>query len=242
MSTDLRRRVVVFASLVLSIAPRLSAQMTGSRDEPVIEAAGHGEARVAPDRATVGVSVETKGSTAAAVGAANAVIQRRILDTLRAMGYSGAQVSTVGYSVSPDYEPAVVNGPPKRRGYTARNAVEVKVAQLDRIGSVIDAALARGATGVDDITFDVANRDAPRQAALTDAVVHARADALTLAKAMGGTLGRLIALTTQEQQPGYPRLMAQAARSVTQVETSITPGALSVDASVIGRWQFVPAP
>jgi uncharacterized protein YggE len=205
-----------------------------------VEVAGHGEVHVAPDRATVVLSVETKGVTAAAVASANAGIQRRVLDTLKALGYSGTQVSTVSYNVQPNYEP-VPNAPePRQHGYIAQNTVRVTVAQLDRVGGVIDAALARGANGVDQLNFEVSNTDAPRRAALADAVAHARADADVLAQSMGGTIGPLIAVTTQEQPSVYPRVAYALARN--REATPITPSEITVEASITARWQFVPKP
>jgi uncharacterized protein YggE len=241
------RQVIEIATLISSVGSTIGAQTSVSRDkppldEPVVEVAGHGEAHVAPDRATVIVSVQTKGLAAAQVAAGNARVQRRVLDTLRALGYSGAQVSTISYNVEPNFEPVPNAREPRQRGYIARNAVRVKLTQLDRIGTVIDAALARGANGVEDVVFEASNTDVPRQAALANAVAQARADATVLAKGMGGALGRLVALTTQDQlvyaaSAGYAHRRFQLAD-----ETPITPTDVTVERSVIARWQFVPTP
>ena len=145
------------------------------------------------------LSVETKGPAAATVAAANARIQRRVLDTLKALGYSGAQVSTVGYNVEPDYEPVAQRPQPKQVGYVSRNTVQVTLTQLDRVGPVIDAALARGANGVQDIAFDASNTDEPRQRALAQAYGQRARDATAIATSMGGTLGRLVSVPPQRQ-------------------------------------------
>jgi len=211
----------------------------------VVEVAGHGEARVAPDRATVVLSVQTKGLTAAQVAAANARLQRLVLDTLRALGYSGSQVSTIGYNVEPNYEPVPNALGPRQRGYIAQNTVRVRVTQLDRVGSLIDAALARGATGVEDVEFEASNTDAPRQAALADAAAQAKTDATALAKAMGGTLGRLVELTTQVE-PVYPRAFDLAPHNRSSYmmasETPITPTEITIQSAIVARWEFLPTP
>jgi uncharacterized protein len=102
-----------------------------------VEAVGSGEVRIAPDRATLLLSVETKGASAALVAGANARIQHAVLDTLAALGLRGTDVSTQSFNVAPDYEPT----PQGRRpaGYVARNAVIVRFADLTRIGAAIDA-------------------------------------------------------------------------------------------------------
>jgi uncharacterized protein len=246
VTNNLLRRFIVVATPTASVSSTVVAQTSVSRDkrldEPAVEVAGHGEAHVAPDRATVVISVQTKGLAAAPVGAANARIQRRVLDTLRVLGYSGTQVSTISYNVEPNHEPVPNASEPRQRGYIARNAVRVKLTQLDRIGTVIDAALARGANGVEDVVFEASNTDAPRQAALAEAAARARADAVALAKGMGGVLGRVVAVTTQDE-PVYPRIAAYAPRRFALApETPITPTDVTVEASVIARWQFVRTP
>jgi hypothetical protein len=118
--------------------------------------------------------------------------------------------------------------------------VQVTLTQLNRVGPVIDGALARGANGVQDIAFDASNTDVPRRVVLAQAVADARADATAIAKPMGGSLGRLVSITTQDE-PGYPRAFLARARAGfgASAETPITPGEITVEASVIGRWQFV---
>jgi uncharacterized protein YggE len=248
VTNNLPRWFIVVAALTTSSGPTIGAQTSVSRnepalDEPVIEVAGHGVARVAPDRATVMISVQTQGLAAARVAAGNARIQRRVLDTLRTLGYTGAQVSTISDNVEPNYERLANVTERRQRGYIARNAVRVKLTQLDRIGTVIDAALARGANGVEGVVFEASNTDAPRQAALADAAAQARTDAMALAKSMGGLLGRLVDVTT-EDRPLHTRFdQAYASREFSlEVVTSITPCDVTVERSIIGRWQFVPAP
>jgi uncharacterized protein len=244
--TGIRSWLLATAICVVAPATSLGAQsIPGRQDtilaEPVIEVSGHGETRVVPDRATVTLSVETKGPNAAAVASANARVQQRVLDTLKALGYSGAQLSTVGYNVQPNYEPVANANQPRQVGYISRNTVQVTLTQLDRVGPVIDGALARGANGVQDIAFDASNTDAPRRVVLAQAVANARADATAIAKAMGGTLGRLVSITTQDE-PVYPRLFPARARVMYDASAAspINAGEITVVASVTARWQFVP--
>jgi uncharacterized protein len=243
MRTDIPNRVLWSALFAAATTTSLYAQAPMGREpassvEPFIEVVGHGEIHVPPDRATVILSVETKGPVAAAVAAANARIQRRVLDTLKALGLSGTLVSTVGYNVEPDYEPVTNTPQPKQTGYVSRNTVQVTLTQLDRVGPVIDAALARGANGVQDISFDASNTDEPRHRALAQATASARGDATAIATSMGGTLGRLILVSTQGQlRPMQLSQVKVAYRS--EAATPINPGEITVEASVTGRWQFV---
>jgi uncharacterized protein len=210
-------------------------------EPPYIEAVGRGEARVAPDRATLALVVQTKGPTAAAVASQNTRIQSRVLDTLRALGYTGDRVSTLSYHVGPNYEPTPREA--RQVGYVARNAITVRVERLNEIGALIDAALARGATQVDGVRFESSRADSARHAALADASAKARADAEAVARAMGGSLGPLVDASTSDSWPRPTRMTRVTGVGVGGGEmTSITPGTLDVYATVLARWRFRPSP
>jgi uncharacterized protein YggE len=236
--------LVLLSALLLPLSLR-AQEPPRPGGPPYIETSGDGIGRVAPDRATVVLSVETKGATAAAVAATNARIQQRVLDTLRVLGFAGAQVSTVGFNVQPNQE-YLPRGGIRKQGYLARNAVRVRLTDLTRIGNVIDAALARGATGVEDVEFEATNATSARNAALAEAAEHARSDAAALAQAFGGTLGPLLTLSTVDDGSYVPtRRRVNAASVVGYGEgggTPIAAGDLTVQLSIFARWAFVQGP
>jgi uncharacterized protein YggE len=208
--------------------------------EPRVETSGHAEVRIVPDKATVVLSVQTKEQTAAKAASANARIQQRVLDTLRTLGLAGRQLSTVNYNVSPNYDQTPQG--PRQNGYIATNSLRVEVAQISRIGTVIDASLARGATNVENVEFSSTHTDSARAAALTQAVAQARADADALARALGGKLGTLMEVSTG--MPNVQPLMMQRgfAAKASSDATELSPGDIVVPADVTVRWRFVPSP
>jgi uncharacterized protein YggE len=234
-------RVLPLAVAMLPLSRVVTAQeITRSSPSapPYIEAIGRGQAQVAPDRATITFVVETKGAAAATVAAQNARIQDRVLDTLRALGYTGDRVSTRNYHVGPNYEMTARER--RQVGHVARNAMTVRITRLADIGALIDAALARGATQVEGVAFESSRGDSARHAALADAAAKARADAEAVARAMGGSLGALLDATTSGDVSAMARLRRIEAAG--DAFTPITPGALQVHATVLARWHFRPAP
>ena len=236
LSTLVAAGVLAVPALAQIVAPHAPI---GVGDTATIETSAQREVNIAPDRATIVLAVETRAASASFAAQANAKAQRTVLDTLRAIGINPSQISTSGYSVQPNYE-GTSQGGNVREGFVARNAITVRLTQLDRVGAVIDAALARGATNVSSVSFDASNTADARRLALADAAAQAKADAATLAKALGGTLGPLIMATTQVSRPGpYPQMFA-AGRAAT--ETPIMAGDIIVSATVFARWAFVPTP
>jgi uncharacterized protein YggE len=187
-----------------------------------------------PDRATLTLSVETKGAGAAAAASANAALQSAILDTLAKLGFRTPEVSTQRFNVAPNYEVGTQGR--SQDGYLARNSVIVRINDLTRIGPVIDAALARGATGVGNLEFTSSAADSATRVATRLAVTKARAQAEAMAAALGGELGSLRHATTAANEV---RFVAMAASSSRMGNTPITPAEVVISASVLTRWHFV---
>jgi len=235
----MRRTDFLILGLALVVAGTQAAAQAVQSSAPSISVSATGEAHVSPDRATIFVGVQSRGATAAAAGADNARRQRAVLDTLRALGISGDRVSTMNYNVSPEMQYSPNNSaPPKVVGYTVTNTVRAEVAKLEDVGRVIDAALGKGANELSSLQFSSSKADSARRAALAAAVSNARADAETLARAAGGTLGQLVEISTGE--PPIRPIAMPMARLATQGSTPIEPGQQTVDASVSVRWVFIP--
>jgi hypothetical protein len=161
-----------------------------------------------------------------------------VLDTLRAVGLTSEQLSTVNYNVSPEmqYSP---NGqtPPKVVGYVVTNSVRAELRRLEDVARVIDAALAKGANEVSSLQLYSSKADSARRAALASAVADARADAEALARAAGGSLGMLIELTSVES-PIRP-VAVTGMREMAVAKTPIEGGTQTITATVTARWTLL---
>ena len=237
-------RRLVSVALVAGSVGRLSAQGPVSAVSPAvpqISTTATGESKVQPDRATISFGVETRRPTAAQAGTDNARRQRAVLDTLKKLGLTDAQLSTAGYSVTPEMRYDTKQ--PQVTGYIARNIVQADVRRIEQVGTLIDAALGAGANVVNSLRFFSSRADEARRLALADAVGKARSDAEAMAKAAGGGLGPLIEMsTTGPARPMYEEVaMARMAASDSAV-TPIDPGEQTITVFVSARWTFLAAP
>jgi uncharacterized protein len=196
-----------------------------------------------PTFATLTIGVITKADNAVAAASQNATRMASTMNALRQAGIAATDISTQGYSLEQAYD----NQGRHRDGFTARNALQVQVKQIDRIGAVIDAAIAAGATEISSIQYGSTQMDEARRSAMTEAVRRARADAALIATAAGGSLGRLISITSSSNvPPAYGRLMSEvvvtAAMSPAPPTNVVAPNELSAVATAYGRWEFVAGP
>lgn len=237
-------KLATFLALSAVASPLAAQQPPGPVPPPQIVTSGEGEAQVTPDRARVHIAVETRGQTAAAAAAENARIQRAVLDRLRALGIPAERLTTVGFSVQPEYGQNRDGNPEQPRviGYVARNTIRADVHNMAQVGPVIDASLAAGANSLGGLEMYSSREDAVRREALANAVRAARADAEAMATAAGGRLGPLLDLTSGGFfRPPQPYNQMARGAAMQEANTPIVAGEQTLRANVMGRWQFVPS-
>jgi uncharacterized protein len=214
------------------IAPAASAQeRVAPSERPSIVTSGEGIVKMAPDRVWVSIAAESRARSPRDAQRANADAMSAVLGRLKGAGLPADAIRTSGYDLQPEFDYA--NGKQTLRGYVARNAIDVRVDDIARVGEILDLAVGSGATSVSGIRFDLKDRSAAEREALKRAVADARARADAAASGAGLTIDRVVRI---EEQRGYvqePRPMAMrrdlAAESA---QTPITAGELEVRATV----------
>ena len=244
----MRRSLVVVALSICAFSSGSIAQAPApSAKEPELTASGHGETRLAPDYAYVTIGVTNQAQNAVDAASENARRFESILGALHSFALNDRQLLTSRYNLTQNYE-YPKNAPPKPSGFTARSTIRAEVRRLEDLGKLIDASIASGATEVSGVQFLASNTDEARRSAMTEAVRQARADADAMARAAGGTLGRLIALNSggisQPIYSGRDNVVVTGAMLMSggAPPTNIVPGDLVVTAQVFARWEFVAGP
>jgi uncharacterized protein YggE len=228
----------------LAAAP-LAAQAPGVAPSTLSSIRVSGEARVTarPDRVQIDLGVQTQAPQSKDAAAANARALDAVLAAVRKAAGPGAQIKTVSYSLSPNYQYHTGGGEPTITGYTAVNVVEVQLDELARIGDVLDAATRAGANRVQGIQWTLRDQDAVRAEALRQAATRARAEAEVLAGALNLKILRV--LTVEESSPQIVPVRAMAGARVAvasaEVPTPVESGTLDVSANVTLTVEVGPA-
>ncbi len=197
---------------------------------------GHGEIKVKPDIARLTAGVTTQDKDQAAATQDNARKMTALIAAIKSLKIADKDIQTQGYSVSPQYDYG--NGhAPILTGYQVTNSVQVTLRDLPLAGVLIDRATAAGATQVDGVTYDLSDRAAAQDEALTRAVTDARRRAKTMADALGVSLGNPLSLNDGEAvtvQPLFvPQMrMARAMVADAAPETPIATQDITVTADV----------
>lgn len=236
---------IVFLLLLLLLPSAAGAQEPVQENTVTVSATGF--SRQAPDQAVLLLAVESFAATAQEATRANASKMDALLAALRRLGIGGDKVRTTSYDLHPEYdfrrEPEPRQpGEDRLIGYRAVNMVQVTIDDVDRVGAIIDAAVAAGANRVAGLSFQIRDPETARRAAVKEAVAKARAEAETVAQALGRRLGPALAVsTTGFLPPPRPLQVFEAAARMPSVPTPIEPGALEVAATVTATFRLDPA-
>lgn len=207
-------------------------------DGPTVVVTGTGRVRRAADIAQATFVVEGVRDTAAEARSVAASAAASVLAALGAVGIGGDDVRTAGIDVTPNWEHE--GNRPVRKGFTVSNRIAATIRDLEQVGTALDAALESGATGLDGVTFELAEAGPAETEARRLAVEDARARASTIAAAAGMTLGSLVGIAEGGPPVPFPRReMRMAAMAAdTFATTPVLPGSIEVAVSVTAEWEL----
>ncbi|MBT8088097.1 MAG: SIMPL domain-containing protein [Gammaproteobacteria bacterium] len=165
---------------------------------------GTGFASVAPDRATLQMSIVAREPTLAAAQEAAAAVTNKVLEMTDRMDIDRDQVDTTGASVRPDYRWNRQKEEQELRGYIAERRISVEVEDLEKLGVVVEGAVDAGVNQVSPPQLDSSKRKATYRQALSAAARDAKANALQLTDALGAELGPVISINSGSSEPRPP--------------------------------------
>ncbi len=213
-------------------APALAQVAPHAPEAPVVVTTGEAVIKRVPDRAWVTITAESRARTPREAQRLNAEAMSSVMARLKSFALEPNAIQTSSYGVQPEYDYA--NGRQTLRGYAARNSVEVRVDDLARLGEIMDAAVASGATSVAGVRFDLRDRTAAERDALKQAVADAKARADAAASGAGMRVDRVLRIEEQRSgpmPPPRPLVMAMRAEGA-EATTPIAPGELEIRSQV----------
>jgi uncharacterized protein YggE len=182
-----------------------------AQSEGQITVTGEGRVSAVPDMAIITMGAVAEAKTAKEAMDETSEITRAILDRLTALEVAARDVQTSDLSLSPVWtNRAEPNGQPRIDGYQASNQVTVRIRDLAKLGTVLDAVLTDGANGLGGLQFSLSDPEPLINDARRAAVADARAKAELFAEAAGVQLGAIISLSESGGYMPRPEMMSMA--------------------------------
>jgi uncharacterized protein YggE len=232
------RLIAIFLILVVAAVGAVSAASDSTDNDKVIHSTGTGNIIGTPDRAQVTFSVQTENTDVKQAQADNAAKMNKVIDALTSAGIPRDALKTTGYNIYPVYEDSNGILTPKIKTYQVTNTLTVTLHDVSRTGEVIDIAVANGINQASSIQFMLSDEQSRvlRTRALQDAVSRARADADTVAAAMGTAI---TGVKNADINAGYSPVLYQnyqydavGAAMKSAAPTPVQPGDITVTATV----------
>jgi uncharacterized protein YggE len=166
----------------LSLSPAGAAEAPAS---PTVSVEAEGKVLAKPDMATLNLDVETQAANAEAASTENASRAQGLLASLKKVLGPEDKVRTLSFRVLPLRVRRDKSHPLEIKGYQALHRFQVQVKDLDRLGRVLDTALASGAAQINGPYWGHSRLEELQREAAVDAFNRARRLAEVLAQAAG---------------------------------------------------------
>jgi len=204
--------------------------MPPPRPPRTVSVSGEGKVSVAPDSASFTVGVEATAKTVAAASAEVNGKMKAVLDAVARAGVAAKDVRTVRYDVTVD-RPWKDGKQQPVAGYRVSTAADVKVRELPRLGTILEAVTAAGSNQLQSLRMERLDPKPQQLEALALAYAAAREKAKAIAIAAGVELGEFAQVSEQGvshrpvMAPTMARSMAADAAPVPVAEGELEYGA-----------------
>jgi hypothetical protein len=179
--------VLAVLAFVLSACGPTTVNQAAPENLRTLDVSGIGVVYLTPDIVYINIGVNTQRENAAEAVSINKDQTSAVIQAIKDFGVDPKDIRTTNFSIwsNPQYDPA---GQVIGTNYTVDNTVYVTIRDIDKLGNLLDAAIAAGANSIYSIQFDVEDKSEANQEARAKAVEEAKAQAQDLADVAGLTL------------------------------------------------------
>lgn len=240
----MKKSLAILAVLALfGASAGLSSEAVNVNNEKgTISVNTNANVEIAPDVAEISFAVKTSDlKSMQKATLANKEISDKVFAELKSMidTKNGDYIKTSDFSANPVY--SYQNSKKNFEKYEVSNRVIVHTKSIDKVGNMIDNAIAAGATNVDNLSFSISNYEVQCNDLISIAAKKAKTRAEVIAQSLSTSLLGINNISTSCSTNNYnpPRLyMAKnmiadvAAESAIAGGTSISNGVIKVNATV----------
>ena len=190
-----------------------------------------GEVYTKPDLALTTFSVVTEAKTVEDAMKENTEKMNEVIESVKSEGVESKDLKTTTFSIRPRYEwyenEKSLYYPEGERvlvGYEIQQSLQVKIREMDNIGSILEGATSKGANEVGNLQFTVEDEDRAKEEARNDAIKEAKEKAQSIASQLGVKLIKIISFNEGSSSPRYYGIesamgVGDSSVSVPQIET-----------------------
>lgn len=226
-------RLSLFVSSLLAVTLLAGCQpVPSNEDTRTVTVSGEGEIAVAPEIATVRLSIEARDPDLAAAQQQASQVVDAVLVLAAEIGVGKDALQSTQLRVHPEFD--WHEGRQTLRGYLVQREIRVELEDVAKLGPLLERAMRAGVNNISAPELDVKDPRKLHREVLQLAAADAEANAEALARTLGAELGGIRRLHAMEG--GMPEPMAEIqmmrAKDAAGAEQSYTAGRITVRARV----------
>ncbi|EPC00972.1 hypothetical protein L861_15555 [Litchfieldella anticariensis FP35 = DSM 16096] len=255
--THSRNLSLILGTLLLGVLMATGAQ---AQDDESRDSRLHVQAQttldVVPDRATLNARLwertpaiairEDTQSDPEALREARDRLEERTGDLIRTLKQAGLESESIragSLNVRPEYIPGPRHGNDERDQLVRtqlERPITLTIKDIEQLPTILDALTQAGVNALDGVEYDLSDRDAATDRALTQALEKARHKAELMAETLGISLGKIVHVRESQAPIFAPRMMAMRADAMESqgAAPEYRPGKISIDAGVEVSWEI----
>lgn len=192
------------AILILAVLFMTTSYSQEVKQIPTINVSGEGKVKVAPDQASISISIETKGTKADDVKRENDKKMDAVLKFIKNSNIAKEDYQTQRVSLNPNYDYEK-----KKHNYIATQTVQILLKDLSKYDALMEGLVDEGINRIDNVEFKTSKLKELQSDARKLAVKDAKAKAEDFVSVLGQKVGKAILISdnTQSYVP-QPRIYA----------------------------------
>lgn len=175
---------------------------------PMINVSGEGKIQIAPDQASISISIETKGNNAVDVKKENDTKMDAVLKYIKSMNLPKEDYQTQQVSLQPNYDYEK-----KKHNYMATQTLEILMKDLSKYDVLMEGLVNAGVNRIDNVQFKSSKLSQIQSDCRKLAIKNAQSKAEDFVLVLGQKVGNALTITDNSQ--GYsPQPIMYAMKSM----------------------------
>jgi len=204
------KKAIVFFTLLFMAMSYAQEQ----KQVPMISVSGEGKVKIAPDQASISISIETKGTKADDVKKENDKKMDAILKFIKKSNIAKEDFQTQRVSLNPNYDYEK-----KKHNYIATQSVQILLKDLTKYDELMEGLVDEGINRIDNVEFKSSKMKELQSDARKLAIKDAKAKAEDFVSVLGQKVGKAI-LISDNSQNYNPRPVMYAMKSMAMDESA----------------------
>jgi uncharacterized protein YggE len=217
--------------LILAILFMATSYSQEQKQVPTINVSGEGKVKVAPDQASISISIETKGIRVEDVKRENDKKMDAVLKFIKKNNIPKEDFQTQRVSLNPNYDYEK-----KKHNYIATQSIQILLKDLSKYDELMEGLVEEGINRIDNVEFKSSKMKELQSDARKLAIKEAKSKADDFVSVLGQKVGKAILISDNSQiyvpQPRMYAMKASMSMDESASKETLAVGEIEITANV----------